>query len=483
MQTTPAPFPSVGDNARWLASAQIAKTVIQLAGLSVLSRLLSPADFGVMAIATVVGNFAGLLRDMGTGAALVRTREMSAALANAVFWINTGVGVSIALTIIVFSAPLARLFDSVSLRPVLCGVALTFPVMSFGAVHQALLERRSQFRTVARTDVVSYASGMCAAIVAARLGCGVASLVIQALVHSTVSSAQYFLASAWRPSLGWDGREARSILAFSSHLTLSNVVMYLNRNADSMIVGKMLGALALGPYSLAFKIMLYPLQSIAQVASKALYPVLSTCQSDLDRQRTAYLQSVSFVALITAPLMGGLVALREPFVMFALGGKWLGVASLLLWLAPVGFVQSLLSATPAVFMAKGRTDRLLLLNCAGATVHVVAWLAGARFGVQGIAAGYLLATLLSAPVYLGATARLLEMPLSRLLSALRWQVLLGGGVYIVAMVVNRTVAPFGWPGAVRLLVAGALGTAYGLWHVSRFSPEQMGALRRALRLA
>ncbi len=98
--------------------------------------------------------------------------------------------------------------------------------------------------------------------------------------------------------------------------------------------------------------MLYPLQSIAFVASKALYPVLSAHQHEPDRQRAFYLQSVSFVALITAPLMGGLVALRDPFIALALGGKWSGVAPLLVWLAPVGFVLSVLSTAPAVFMVK-----------------------------------------------------------------------------------------------------------------------------------
>jgi O-antigen/teichoic acid export membrane protein len=475
--------PSVGRNARWLASAQIAKSVIQLVGLSILSRLLSPADFGVMALATIVTNFAGLLRDMGTGPALIRSRDMSPTLANSVFWVNISAGTVIALAIVAFSVPLARLFNSASLSHVLCGLALIFPIMSFGAAHQALLERASQFRTVARTDVLSYTSGMCAAILSAHFGLGLTSLVVQAIVHSSMSSLQFFLASSWRPSFRWDGKEVRGILGFSSNLTLSNLVIYLNRNADSMIVGKVLGAIALGPYSLAFKIMLYPLQSIAYVASKALYPVLSAHQNDADKQRTSYLQSVSFVALITAPLMGGLVALREPFIAVALGPKWASVAPLLVWLAPVGFVQSVLSTAPAVFMVKGRTDWLLGLNFCVAVLHIACWLVGARFGLQGIAAGYLVATLISAPIHLGVTARLIELPFSALYRALRWQVVLGVGVCLVAMLASRAIVSFEWPPFARLIVAGLFGVAYGLWHLSRFNPEQMFVLRRALRFA
>jgi len=363
-------------------------------------------------------------------------------------------------------------------------LALTFPVMSLGAAHQSLLERDSRFRTVARSDVLSYSSGMSAAIIAAYFGLGVKSLVIQAMVHSSMSSLQMFLASPWRPSWRCDIKEIRRIFGFSSNLTLSNLVIYLNRNADSMIVGKVLGAIALGPYSLAFKIMLYPLQSIALVASKALYPVLSAHQHDPVILRSKYLQSVSFVALITAPLMGGLMALRVPFVAVALGSKWSSVAALLLWLAPVGFVQSVLSTAPAVFMVKGRTAWLLMLNFGMALVHIVCWLIGAHFaGLHGMVIAYLVATLISAPVYLKLTANLLEMRLSVLLKALQWQVVLGVGVFLVAYGASRALDLCPLAILPHLLLASALGGVYGLWHIHRFNPDQMTVLRRALHFA
>jgi len=472
---TAAP-PSMGRNARWLATAQLAKTLVQLVGLGVLSRLLSPADFGVMALATIVTNLAGLLRDMGTGPAIIRSRALTPTMVNSIFWLNVISGSVIALVIVLFSIPLARLFNSVSLSAVLCWLALTFPVMSLGAAHQALLERDSRFRTVARSDVLSYSCGMSSAVIAAYFGLGVKSLVIQAIVHSSLSSLQMFMASPWRPSWQCDIKEIRRIFGFSS-----NLVIYLNRNADSMIVGKLLGAVALGPYSLAFKIMLYPLQSIALVASKALYPVMSAHQTDPVALRGKYLQSVSFVALITAPLMGGLMALRVPFVAVALGAKWSGVAALLLWLAPVGFVQSVLSTAPAVFMVKGRTDWLLMLNFGMAMVHILCWLIGAHFGgLHGMAAAYLVATLISAPVYLALTAKLLDLRLSVLLGALQWQVVLGAGVFLAAYGVSRTLDLFALATLPHLLLAAALGAAYGLWHIHRFNPEQMSVLRRAL---
>jgi O-antigen/teichoic acid export membrane protein len=474
---------SVGNNARWLASAQVARILVQMVGLGILSRLLGPADFGVMALATVVTSLAGLLRDMGTGPAIVRARELRPTMINSIFWVNMVMGVAVGVVIAAAAVPIAKLFDTASLAPLLCGLAMTFPVMSFGAAHIALLERESRFHITTRVDVLSYTSGMCTAVVAAKLGMGATSLVLQAIVQASLSSLQLFIASPWRPGLSWDMAEIRRIFQFSSNLTLSNLVTYLNRNTDSMIVGKTLGAVALGPYSLAFRIMLYPVQNVSMVASKALYPVLSGHQGDAAQLSATWLRSTSVVALIAAALMGGLSALREPFVAVALGNRWGEVAQLLLWLAPVGFVQSVLSTAPAVFMVKGRTDVLLKLNLAVALLHIACWLTGSHWGLRGIAAGYLIATLASTPVYLATTARLLALPIGQLVSVLGAQVLLGIGVFVVTFAASYAVAPFELPPLALLLIAGSCGAFYGIWHIGRFDPDQMLALRRTLRLA
>ncbi|CDY73902.1 GumJ protein [Caballeronia glathei] len=474
---------SVGKNARWLAGAQAAKIVIQLVGLGILSRLLGPSDFGVMALAIVVTSLAGLLRDMGTGPAIIRARELSATMVNSIFWVNMAMATAVALLVVVLAVPIASLFDTAPLAHLLYALSLTFPVISFGAAHQALLERESRFHITTRADVLSYTGGLCAAIVAARFGMGAKSLVLQAIVQATLSSLQMFMASPWRPSLSWDASEIRRIFSFSSNLTLSNLVLYLIRNTDSMIVGKTLGAVALGPYSLAFRIMLSPLQNVSLIASKALYPVLSTHQADPERLGATWLESTSFVALITATLMGGLIALCEPFVTVALGQRWGEVARLLPWLAPVGFVQSVLSTAPVIFMVKGRTDVLLKLNIGMAGLHIACWLIGARWGVSGVAAGYLVATIVSAPLYLVTTARLAGLPVARLLRALGIQSGLGISVFTVTFAARSALEPFALPPLALLLVAGLCGGLYGVWHVGRFSPDHMFALRRTFHLA
>jgi PST family polysaccharide transporter len=474
--------PSVSANARWLGAGQAVKMLVQLVGIGMLSRLLGPEDFGMMALATVVTSLAGLLRDMGTGPAIIRARALDLAMVDAIFWLNLTVATVVALIVVATAVPLAGAFGAAPLAHLLYGLAITFPIMSFGAAHQALLERESHFRITARADVISYTSGMIAAVVGAHAGLGALSLVLQAIVQACLSSLQLFLASPWRPSLRCDAEHLRRIFAFSSNLTLSNLVMYLQRNADSVIVGRTLGAASLGPYSLAFRIMLYPLQNVSLVASRSLYPVLAMQQAEPQRLSATWLSSTSFVALLTATLMGGLMALREPFVAVALGPRWGEVAHLLLWLAPVGFMQSVLSTAPAAFMVKGRTGTLLWINAGNTVVHIACWIVGAHWGLRGIAAGYLIATLTTAPFYLACIARLLSLKRMALLRAVGAPILLGAGVFAVAFGVGSVLERTELPPLAHLLIAGAAGALYGLWHLGHFHPSQRGALLRTLRV-
>ena len=474
--------PSVSSNARWLGAAQVARVLVQLGGISILSRLLGPSDFGIMALALVVTSLAGLLRDMGTGPAIIRTRELDHAMVDAIFWMNLTVTVIVALVVVVIAVPLARAFGAAPLAHVLYGLAVTFPMMSFTAVHLSLLERESRFRITARADVVSYTAGMAAAVIAAYAGLGAQSFVVQALVQTSLYSVQLFVASPWRPSLRCDIDHLRRIFAFSSNLTLSNLVQYLQRNADSVIVGRLLGAVALGPYSLAFRIMLYPLQNVSLVASRSLYPVLAVQQGEPQRLAATWLSSTSFVSLLTATLIGGLMALRYPFVAVVLGPRWTEVGHLLLWLAPVGFVQSVLSTAPAAFMVKGRTGTLLWINFGNAAVHIACWIVGAHWGLHGIAAGYLVATLLVAPFYFTCIVRLLELKRTALLQTIGAPFLLGTGVFLAAFATGGLLRHNEFPPLAQLLIGSTSGALYGLWHLSRYHPRECGALLRTLRL-
>ncbi|NYE62155.1 PST family polysaccharide transporter [Duganella sp. 1224] len=382
-------------NARWILISQGARTLLQLTSLTVLSRLLPPSEYGLMAMATVVINFANLLRDMGTAAAVVQKQELTDQTTSTVFWLNIGLGLALALGLLALSPLIASLFHAPRLMPVLWVLALVFPITSSGAVHQALFERASGFRLLARIEVVAAGSGLALAIVLAWLGWGVYSLALQALATAVIATGQLWLASRWRPLRLWDRAEFRQLLGFSGHLTGFTFINYFARNADAMIIGRVLGSMPLGIYSQAYKVMMFPLQSMTYVASRALFPIMSRQQHDKPQMARLYFRSVGVIATLTAPLMAGVWLLRAPFIDIMLGPRWAEVGTVLAWLAPVGFIQSLTSTIGTVFMATGRTDILMKQGLISTVLLVSSFLIGVRWGINGVAACYCAANVLN----------------------------------------------------------------------------------------
>jgi PST family polysaccharide transporter len=147
----------------------------------------------------------------------------------------------------------------------------------------------------------------------------------------------------------------------------------------------------LGIYSLALKIMLLPVQNLASVASRAIFPALCRQRADKPAMAALYLRAVSAVALVTAPAMTGIFVLREPLVDFLFGPAWSEVAHLLKWLAPVGCIQALTTGTGVVFLALGETRLLLRLGVLGTSLMVASFLIGPAWGIEGVALCYLIA--------------------------------------------------------------------------------------------
>lgn len=411
---------SAMSNARWLTLSQASRIILQLVSLFILSRLLQPSEYGLLAMATVATNFAFLLRDMGTAAAVVQKENLTEETTSTVFWLNVGMGIFLTLALIIASPFLARYFRIDRLAPVLCLLSIVFPITSASAVHQSLLERRSGFKALARIEIVSSVVGLTVAVILAYLGFGVYSLVWNTLASAICSSLQLWATSPWRPKKIWDKVELRSLWGFSGNLTGFNFINFFARNADSMVIGRVLGSVQLGIYSQAYKVMMFPLQSMSYVAGRALFPVMSRQQGERDKMAQLYFRSLRLIATLTAPMMAGLWLLREPFVAIALGKHWAQVPIILAWLAPVGFLQSMITTTGSVFMSTGRTDLMMRLGLLGSILQVGSFFVGVNWGIEGVACCYLIANILNGIPHFYFATKELHSNLMRLFLEL-WQ--------------------------------------------------------------
>ena len=384
---------TAASNSKWAAVGQSARILSQLANIFILARILPPSDYGLMAMAGVATNLALLLRDMGTAAAVVQKDELDHHIINAVFWLNIAMGLTIAIILVATSPLIANVFKTPTLVGVLCSLAIAFPLSSSSAVHQALLERHSQFKRLALIDVTCAILAMAGAVAAAIYGLGVYSLVIQSILTAGLTTLFLWLNSTWRPSADVQLSRLKELFAFSSNMAGFQLVNYFFRNADSIVVGRLLGQSALGIYSIAYKIMLMPVQNITWVSSRAIFPVMSRQQNDIPAMAELYLKTVRTISFLAAPIMAGIFAARHDFVQLALGSQWSMVATLLGVMAPIGYLQSINASAGPVFMAQGKTSMMLKLGIYSAIVHIFAFIIGCKWGIQGVAWSYLIASI------------------------------------------------------------------------------------------
>lgn len=469
--------PNARSGVRWSAAGQLARQGLQLLTLVVLTRLIGPESYGLLSMAVAVVVALDLLKDLGTGAAIVQREECDEPLLSSVFWLNAAVGAALTAGTLL-GAPLAALyFREPAVAPVLRALSLSFLVSSLGIVHLALLQRAVAFRAIALIETGSALAGAMVGLGMALTGYGVWSLVAQSLTTVAVSTALAWLASSWRPRAAASRAALRSVGGFGAGLVGYNILNYLSRNADYLLIGRFLGAASLGTYTLAYRIMTLPQQVLSQVLNRVMYPVLARLDDDEAFQR-AYLQLCATLAFVATPVFVALFALREPLVRGFFGAEWLPVIPLLAILAPVGLLQSLAGTTGLIYQARARTDWLFAWGLGSGVVTVAGFVLGLRWGVTGVAAAYALTNAcLAVPVF-AIPFRLVGLPLGRFALALAPALACGAAMLLAIAALAPLAAAL--PEVARTLLLSALGGGVYLSLSALFNRPALRELQRAV---
>lgn len=373
----------------WAGAGQVAKQLVQVGLYTVMARLLAPAEFGVMAMAVVFTGFATLMGQLGIEAALVHARRVERHTLTAVFWLAVAANLVLAGGLDAVSGVVAGFYQQPRLVGIIVGVSLSLPLSALASVPRALLIRRLQFQRLFVADIAGAAAGAAATIGGALADMGAGSLVVGLLAQTAVSSGVVAGRCGWRPGGGFRTDGLRPYLSYSGHLMGFNALNYWARNADNLLVGRVLGSVALGFYERAYLLMLYPVTQVTATVARVMLSSLSRLQDDLPRMRAAYLRSVGAIAVVTAPLMLGLCAVTEPFVVVVFGPRWAPVIPVIRILSVVGSLQSVMSTVGYLYQARGRTRLCFVAGAANAVVIVLGIVVGVRLGsITTVAACY-----------------------------------------------------------------------------------------------
>lgn len=360
-----------------------------LISTGILARLLTTADFGVVAFTTLSISYLSVLKDLGLGAALIQTREDIEESANTVFTLNLFIG--LLLTIITFAiAPLAAAyFRSPEVTSLLRVLGLTFTIDTLSSIHIVRMQRDLAFNRKLIPDLGRAVTKGVISIGFALAGFGVWSLIYGQVAGSVTTVILSWVVYPWWPRLRIRKTLARQLILYGSTLLAVNILHTTITSADYLIVGRVLGDSALGIYTLAYRLPELLIMNLLWVVSAAIFPAYSAIQDRPDSLRKGFLTTIRYIEMISVPLCLGMFLVADPLVRLAFGSQWLEAIPVMRILTLFVLVYSIGVNAGDVYKATGHPDILVKIGLVNVVPMLAALWYGSRYGLVGVALAHL----------------------------------------------------------------------------------------------
>lgn len=439
---------------------------ILLLTTSVLARLLTKEDFGLVAVAVVAINYLSVVKDLGLGLALIQRREDVDEAANTVFTINVLLGAALSLVVVPLAPLFAAYFQEPQVTPVLRWLGLSFTLNALGATHINLLMRDLDYRRKFIPDMTNTVVKGILSLWLAFSGLGVWALVFGQLAGAAASALAAWMVKPWRPRLRVNLPLTRQLAQFGASVTGVDILTVFVDNLSYLIIGRLLGVAALGVFSISYRLPEMLIVGNLWLIASVLFPAFSSIQDKPDELRRGFLVSIRLVQLIVMPLCLGLFVAAEPIVRVFFGEQWLETIPLLRILSLYALIYSIGYHAGDVYKAIGRPDILFKLNIMSVAILIPALVIGSQFGLLGFAWGYLTAIIFDQAITLYVAGRFIRVSFWDILSEMKPAAL---GILLMmpaawgVLVLTQAFSPFAQLPLVVL--AGAAGYLLVVWRL------------------
>jgi O-antigen/teichoic acid export membrane protein len=456
----------------WAYGSYVGTRGASLLAITILTRIISPRDFGLVALAGTFMTFLDMLQGLGVGNALVVVKaEEVETQAETAFAVSASVGVLLALVTAGLSPAAVALFHQPRLYAVMPALGLTFFFYGLGSTHYALAMKRMDFRSRTSAELVDAVARGVVGVSLALAGAGVWSLVAGYIAGTVAMDVVLWTLVPWRPRLRPQRQHLRALLSFGGATTAVGIMAAFLAEFDNLVVGRVLGVTQLGYYSIATKLPFIFIISLAAVAGEVLFPVFATL--DRDAMGRAFLTALRYTAMVALPLTAILATLAEPITLGVFGPHWRPAIAatqvLCLWavMSPISMVCG------NAFKSRGRANLVLLLAIPQAVAIIVGSLLIVRQGIvavswlqAGIAITAQIVTIAIAQRVFGLTTR-------AVLGALGPPLIAAACLAIALIGVHHAISG-PWP---AIVVGGLVGVPVyaGLLHV--LAPDMLPRLR------
>lgn len=366
--------------------AQAVKFALGLGSTMILARLLSPKDYGLIAMVGAVTNLVGVIKDGGLSAATVQRADVTDAQVSTLFWINAALGLLVALLVAALSPFVAWFYGDPALLAVTLVMAIPFVLGGLTVQHQALLQRQMRFKALSAIDIVSLVVSLAVGIGLAATGFRYWALVAMPLVAGVIWLGLAWAVTRWKPAAPTRGSGVRSMIRFGGGLTLNNLFHTLGATADKLLLGKFVSAEVLGYYTRAQALMLQPMLQIMPTVQTVVLPAMSRLAENLEQFRRAFRQLLQVITIACSFVAAFLIVGADWLVRVFLGPQWTEAGVIFRYFAVPVFMVPINTLCVQSLIARGRGGDLVRWGLLNNSLLVAAILAGLPWGAVGVAA-------------------------------------------------------------------------------------------------
>ncbi len=416
---------------------QIIGIACQFASVIFLSRLLSPSDFGIFAMAGPIFGFVMLFQDLGLSQATVQKPDLNGDEVNAFFWINIAVAAILSLSLMALSPVVGWYYGDHRVVPLTAALGALVLLNALGSQHGAILRRRMEFGISSLIATVGVVSGLAVSLIWAVLFKTYWAIYFGQLVGVAIPVIGVWIAVKWRPGMPRKVSGLHDMLKFGAAVTSVNVTNFITRNLDNVLIGRRWGDEILGYYDRAYKLLLFPIQRIVDPVSSTMIPVLSRLLDEPERYRSIFLRTLAQIALITWPGIVWAILSADILIPTLLGPVWVSSVPIFQALAMAGLLQAVNSASNWLFVTQRRSGEYTRWGIFNAVTCVIAFAIGLPYGAFGVATAYAISEYIRTPILWWYVTRRGPVKLMEIIRAILPQTLSSAASCVIVLIIRH----------------------------------------------
>lgn len=478
----------------WIYGRNILTSLINLGVMAVLARQLTPADFGLVALATVLLRFVVILSEGGISEYIISdNREGRENRVHAAFWLNLTLSIGILLLGLSILPWLTQFYDEPGLVVVIILLGVRYLFAQVTIVPLSLVRKGLRYDKLVVIDTVIEITSSLLSVILALTGWGVLSLVMPGIVLEPLRAVWFMHVSHWIPKLPLRTSEWKRIFRFSANVIVGSLATTLGAEGDTLVIGKTLGSQSLGLYNMAWASANMVHRNLVSPVSSIALPAFSSIAQSRDRIRDALYRMVRIISTASYPLLVGLFVVADLFILTIYGPQWTSAITPLRILLIYALRYAIGSPANAIFYSVQRPDIPMKLSLFFIPVYLTVIILCSAYGIIGVAIGVTTIRTIYGLIQLGVIGSLIDTSLYKILRQAGPALIASLSMGLIVALIRIVLTPLAMRNIVELCLLIAVGgVVYGLllvfvfrnlWKellaiLDSFSPQLGGTVRK-----